>query len=396
MIKRLDQCSQVSLTHVDEVTVWDVGIYDLSGEVSISRRERKEAEALNEGAAGIDDFKNLEIQARNYFNEVKEHPVKEKEVDSLVKGFIQFSDGIRFDQHGDANERWRSFGHSINLDVKQLYAPEFVIQQVEELGVEWSPLVRVVFYGPALERIVGTKVYERKAKKELVPLDGQYERILLAVPSHETCHVDSTFSMVEKLVADSIGTGKELGLDRVTLAHWELTHTRLQELECEEAELQKERDFSKRHLVYLKKERQFQENFKDAKGIIDGLNHRKIKVSDLEGVDLVTLRRVIYLCTKGEERIEKPSTYFQVRSLVKKKSAFDYKKHGGDAINYVNQINRGELVDVNQMSFDQLEGVMNLLWSNSGTRIDGKYKQTYFSLKERYLQLKSQSKKTAA
>lgn len=379
-------------------------IYDLSDEHDIELRLKREQLELDEGSASVEDIEQLLIQAKAYFSQPAHYyvPVENGSdtVQDYVTGYIQINAGVRFDDKGMMHEIWKSFGQKLVLDLNTLLSPEGVIARVEALGLEWNSLVRVVFYGPCLEQMIGSRIYGKSEKKELLPLSEQYSNILLAKPDYQECQQESEsiFDFVEKQIKDAIQLGCSLELDRVTLGHWEMTHARLAELkemECEEKYLAR---FERGQKQAVAKRNDFDANFKSARLIIAGLNNQTMKVSDLFSEDEATLAKVLFLCEKQQERISNPALYFQVKALAKKKKqeAAAPLLENQSALGVIQKINKGEHVDIHLLNLDDLAAVFAILWGHTGMRISAQYKDRYFDLKERYQHLQTASKKQIA
>ncbi len=166
--------------------VHEGAIYDLRSDDELEIQKERELRLLNEDCAEVESINELEEQALSYFsNPYRAYYPKEEESPSLVTGYIQLNSGIRFDEKGCQIEIWRSFGQKLTIDFERLYDPESILTQIRTLGFETTELLRVVFYGPALSELVGTRDYSKGEKKSLEILEEDYPMILLAIQDKE-------------------------------------------------------------------------------------------------------------------------------------------------------------------------------------------------------------------
>lgn len=375
-------------------------IYDLSTEEEICKRLERERELLNEGGAAMDNIELLERQARKYFdNPVYVYTPEDEVACEWVTGFIQVNAGLKFDSNGKPVELWKSFGQKLVCDVEQLSDPEEIIKKVEETGIQWSDMVRIVFYGKSLQKFVGYKIYATSEVKELAPLCDAFKGIQLAIPSYEDCDSEeSIFSRIDELVKESILYGNDPGIDRVAMGHYELTLVRLEELKLEEAEISNSERILQKQKRNIEKRNDFDAHFKEARNAIKALNLGEVKVSQLFDKDSKFLGQMMYLCQKKGERIENPALFFQLKALASKRKCEEiYKSRESEkAIQIINKINSGDLVEVHLLGLDDLQEVFDVLWSGTGIRINNEYKAIYFELKERFTNLKRLNDKAAA
>ncbi len=384
----------------DAEEVDDRSIYDLSSDEEIERRLKRESDLLNEGCADLDNLELLEKQARTYFeNPNYVYTPEDEAAHDWVTGFIQINAGMKFDSNGKPVETWKSFGDKVICDVELLSGPVSIIKQVEATGIEWSSMVRIVFYGKSLERFVGSKIYRKGEKKELAPLCDEYKGIQLAIPSYEECESDdSIFSRIDSLVKESIQYGSELNIDRVAMGHYEMTLARLEELKYEESEALNNERILRIQKKNVERRNDFDAQFKEARETIRALNIGEVKVSQLFDKDARFLGQVMYLCQKKGERIENPALFFQLKALANKRKCEEIysSKESEGAITTINKINSGELVEIHLLSLDELESIFDVLWSGTGIRISKDYKSVYFDLKKRFTHLKRVKGKVAA
>ena len=376
-------------------------IYDLSSEKEIEQRVQREQRFLDGDSAEIEDLELLEKQAVAYFKKptVIRIPTDQSVKEDFVTGFIQVNVGLRFDTHGSPVEIWRGFGQKVIVELSVLDSVIDVVKRVEEMGIEWTSLVRVVFYGKGLELFTGSRVYKDGEKKELVPLSSESSQIMLAVPSYEECDNDeSIFSSIDRLVKENIQYGGDLGIDRVAMGHYELTLIRLEELKLEESEVfesERIQSFQKRS---VERRNEFDSNFREAREVIRALNLGQVKIKQLFDKESKLLGQVMYLCQKSGERIDNPAIFFQLKALVMKKKNEEIVQTPGiqGALTSIQRINSGEPVEVHLLDYEELDLIFKVLWSNTGTRISSQYKDVYFKLKERYAHHKKVALKKAA
>jgi hypothetical protein len=376
-----------------------LAIYDLRSNDELEIRRERDLRILDGESATIEDLELLEKQAIDYFKNPTRvfTPSEDVIVEDVVTGFIQVNAGIKFDENGKAKEIWKSFGQKLVVNVDRLFDPESIVDQVRSLGFDMTDLVRVVFYGPSLEQIVGSHEYSKGEKKLLEALSEEYSNILLAVPESRDTSDDSIFAYVENLKKESIQTGLDLGLDRSTIGHWEQTHIRLEELRLEANEQREVDRIRKIEERFAKRRTKYIENFREARLIINSLNNKNVLIKDLVDVDIKVLNQVLYLCNKDECRINEPAIYFQLNALAKRKATLDTDiGFDQESLSFIQRINKGEHVDIHLLSFDELDGILKILWSNSGIRINKEYKSVYFTLKERFYHLKNVAQKRAA
>lgn len=374
-------------------------IYDLRSEKEIESMRRRDQQLLDGESASLDDLSLLEEQAKNYFRKPTVIYIPSDEVEEeVVTGFIQINAGLKFDVNGTPVEIWKSFGEKIICSADLLYNPDEVIKLVESTGIHWNDLVRVVFYGKPLENIVGCRAYKAKERKELVALCESYKGIQLAIPSYDECDTEeSIFSRIDKLVKESIQVGNDLNLDRVAMGHYEMTLARLDELKLEEQELNKSNKLLHLQKQNIKKRNEFDERFKEARQTIKALNMGEIKVHQLFDKDSQFLGQMMYLCQKKGERIENPALFFQVKALANKRKCEEIQSSDNKgALDIINKINSGDMIEIHLLDYSELEEMFNILWSGAGIRINSEYKFVYFQLKERFTHLKRVNQKLAA
>lgn len=368
-------------------------IYDLADEKEILSREKYERESLDEGSPAVEDFERLKIHAEAYFERPHYYPMKEEDFKANhVTGFIQIYGGEKFDASGNMKEFWKSFGNKVVARVTDLYDPQKVITLVEEQGIKWNSMVRICFYGAPLEELIGSRSYGEKESKEFVPLNSEYENILLALP--DDCQVqvefDNTYEFVESLLSDNISTsGVSLGVYRVTLGHWELTKARLDELELEEAEESNLLRFSTRERDYVSNRNKFIEDYKEASLFIEGLNSGKSRIDHLYAKDTKFLDQVLFLAERVDKRINNPAAFAQIKSLAIKLRTNQMFKSKEEALGMIRKINSGDTVELHLLSLFLLEDIFSILWGNIGIKIITEKKEIYFQLKERLLRLRS-------
>lgn len=379
------------------------GIYDLSDDKDIEMRLKRDALWLNDSSSELDDLNSLESEAVSYFkNPLKvNYPVEKAVPESeYVTGYIQFNAGVKFTSSGEVEVTWKSYGQKLIVNVDMLLCPEDIIKYVEFFGIEYNPeIMRVCFYGLPLEKFVGSKQYNKGERKELVAHSDSYSNIFLAVPCMEECSRGdgSIYDVLDREISKEVMYGCEVNIDRVALGHWELTKARLEELKLEAVEEKESLRIQKLQRKSIERRNSYDENFKEARSIISGLNTSSVKVSDLITKTSKLLAQVVYLCEKKGERITNSAVYFQVKALTKKKRQADsmHLLEDKKALSVINDINNSKHVDIHLLDLLDLEGIFQILWSGVGLRISNEHKDKYFVLKERYQHLKSMNKQAA-
>ena len=108
----------------------------------------------------------------------------------------------------------------------------------------------------------------------------------------------------------------------------------------------------------------------------------------LSGMDIQILNQ-----SEVERQKERKKEAKEMESLPKRmEGSSDDQK----SLELIKLINSGGAVEVHLLSYEELDSVFKVLWGNVGVRISGKYKETYFLLKERFAFLKSIQGKDAA
>ena len=366
-------------------------IYDLADEKELELRRKLDLEGLLNGEPEVEDLVNLELRAKAYFdNPSKVYVPVETDLIQFVTGYIQVMDGINFLENGEVSVKWKSIGLKMKIEALELYEPDLVVSKVKNLGVELNEFTRIVFYGNPLKDIVGEKIYSKGETKKLVELCPEYSSIVIAVPDYEECsEADiSIYESIDCILKEEIPIGGELEISRVAMGHYWMTKQRLEELKEEEKEYSRLERIKSKEEARCMKFRQFNSNFEEARKVINYLNNSDLKVSDFKDEPVKLIAQVLYLAEKQGERIENKFTYFGLKSLLKKLKAEDaIHNTSTQSVELIRRINKGETVEVHLLDYQELEVVMNLLWSGA-SRIDSRYKDVYFSLKERFNHLK--------
>ncbi len=365
-------------------------IYDLSSETDIKFRLLRDQEFLDEGSASLENLELLESQARSYFKSPRSYSIEEGK-QAEVTGFIQYLAEMSFNQDGQVEQKWRSAGLKIKLNVEDLLFPERVISQIEQMGVEFNDLTRIVFYGFPLEDLVGCRFYTKGQKRDLESLSSEFTGILLAVPDYSDCsrYHKSIFESIEELFQEEVPFGNELSIPRVSSGHYELTLQCLEEVRLRELEETKSERLEELEAKRSGRKVDFDLKFKEPREIISSLNANSIRISDLANIEVPVLGQALWLAEKKGERIEKPIKYYQLKSLFKKKKAEELSEvKSGMRTNIIDQVNSGYPVEVHLLDYEELDITFAILWGG-GARIKQEYKDIYFKLKERYLHLKS-------
>lgn len=303
-------------------------IYNLDSEKDIVAREKYEFEQLNEGVPEVEKLDELESVAQAYFSHPNYYPIQEDDQEEAwVTCFFQQYKGASFDSNGHLKENWRTTGKKMIVKFEDLYQPEKVIAQAEAGGILVGEVIRIVVYGPALESLIGSKLYRPKEAKEFVPLIEGDNRILLATPSIEDCeYEESIYDWINQEIQDGIPYGIQPNVSRSTLGHWELTAARIDELQEEELERKNLLRFSKKETIFVKKQNEFADRYKEAKQFIKGINSGELTVKALYSLQAKVVEDVLYLAEKCNERIDNTAIYIQVRSLASKKKVSQLRK----------------------------------------------------------------------
>ena len=366
-------------------------IYDLADEKEILLREKYAQEALDEGCPSVDEFDELMELAEKYFNNPKHYPLSDdSESVNYVTGFIQIYSGSKFNKIGQMTEYWKSVDCKIVISVEQLLEPEKVIAAVESLGFKWSEIVRVVFYGSPLAGLIESRFYAEKESKELVPLENNYQNILLAAPDNceSELESESTFDWMDRELQEGILYGALPNAGRVVTGHWEMTWARLDELAEEEIEQTVLLQISRRERASVAKKNLFLEKYLEARSLITGLNSGLLSIGMIYNKDISVLEDVIHLSTKFNERVSNPAAFLQIKALVIKSKVQKHQESESFALSVIQKINKGDFVEIHLIPLTELEKVFTILWGNLGIKIIPSKKEVYYQLKSRLLQLR--------
>lgn len=367
-------------------------IYDLADEKEILSREKYLQDALDEGHPDVEDFDELLELAEAYFQNPKYYALDDgPESSNHVTGFIQIYSGQKFDKKGQMTEHWKSVDCKIVIDVEELLEPEKVIGLIESLGFKWTEIIRVVFYGSPLVNLIESRFYLDKESKELVPLDKDYQNILLAVPDYSEAEegIESIFEWIDREIQAGIPYGVIPDVGRVTTGHWEMTWARLDELAEEDLEQNNLLQFSRRERGFVTKKNHFFEKYQDARTLILGLNAGSLPIGMIYNKDISILEDVIHLSTKFNERINNPAAFLQIKSLVTKSKIQKHQEIDSFALSVIQKINKGDYVELHLIPLTELEKVFTILWGNLGIQIISTKKDMYHQLKSRLFQLRT-------
>ncbi|EQC44605.1 hypothetical protein M899_2469 [Bacteriovorax sp. BSW11_IV] len=365
-------------------------IYDLADEKEIERRIKQDQDWLSQGEPEVEELAKLEELATSYFESPTKVSYPKEEVQEYVTGYVQFLSGVEFTKNGDAVEKWKAIGSKVQVGTSKILDPEGLTVYLKLKGIELCKTTRIVFYGLPLSEIVGSRIYRKGERKKLTPLSSDYQNILLAIPDYEACSgmEKSIYDSIDSLIKEEVLYGTDLMIDRVALGHWEMTKARLEELKAEEEENRNIHKIQRIEKKVTQTKNEFDEKFKEARGFIDKLNKKEASFNDIEKESIELIKQVLWLAEKKGERIEDKITYFKLKSLYRKLKSDELLSNGGvNALKFIQNVNDGDLVEVHLLSLDELQQIMDVLWSGC-LRINPMYKQTYFSLKERYQHLK--------
>lgn len=367
-------------------------IYFLGNEREIKQIEKRERAILNEGSSEVDSLDELLKEAESYFKQPSNYSCEESDDEKeFVTGFIQMHCGVSFNSNGQLITKWKSIDCKIEIELQDLFQPDLIIQKIEGLGIKWTELVRVTFYGPCLEKIVGYRFYEEDDSKELIPLSDDYQNILLAIPQivSDLKHSDSIFDFVEHEINEGIPFGITPDLGRVAFGHWEWTHVRLNELEEDEMEARNLKSIEREEKLRVKEINDFNSKYKEAKDIIKGLNEKKIDPVEVYSLSLATLESILFVCEKLNFRLNESTHYYQVKAIFTKNKVVTLSTQATQALSIISKINKGEHVDFHLISLQVLEDVFAILWGGLGIKIDASKKAHYFTLKDSLLRLRA-------
>jgi hypothetical protein len=366
-------------------------IYDLADDKEILLRERYAQENLDEGCPSVDEFDELMELAEKYFNSPKHYPLgDDSESVDYVTGFIQIYSGNKFNKKGQMTEYWKSVDCKIVISVEQLLEPEKVIAAVESCGFKWSEIIRVVFYGSPLTGLIESRFYAEKESKELVPIENNYQNILLAAPDYceSELESESTFDWMDRELQEGILYGVMPNAGRVVTGHWEMTWARLDELAEEEIEQTVLLQISRRERSSVAKKNHFFEKYLEARSLITGLNSGLLSIGMIYNKDISVLEDVIHLSTKLNERVSNPAAFLQIKALVIKSKVQKHQESESFALSVIQKINNGDFVEIHLIPLTELEKVFTILWGNLGIKIIPSKKEVYHQLKSRLLQLR--------
>lgn len=361
------------------------GIYDLSTDKEIADRLKYEEEALNEGSPSTDNLAELEALSRAYFDNPNVYYLSEDDfVPNHITGFIQLYAGEKFDSRGRMTQVWKSINQKVIIKVSELLDPESIVSKIEQIGIKWSSIFRIIFYGSPLVEVIGSKIYDRSEARELLPLSNEYPNILLALPDYEEteAHSDSIYDWLEKEFENAILCGSFPSIDRVTSGHYEQTTIRLQELDEESLEQRNLNGIQKRENLSVVKKNEFIETYSEARSFIRMVNEKgNASVDKLYSLNLKTLEDVLFLCSRSFERIDEPLIYAQIKSYATKMKVNKLQLENSKALMLIQRVNGGEPIEPHLLCLADLEAIFDILYSNIGIKIHNK--DVYYDLKER-------------
>lgn len=376
-------------------------IYDLSSDKEIADKLKYEAEALNEGypSPDMENFEVLETLSRRYFECPNVYLLDEDDLKPThVTGFIQLYAGEKFDSQGKMTEVWKSINHKVIIRISDLLDPDKVITIIEQNGIKWSSIFRVVFYGSPLVEVIGSRFYSNKEAKELLSLSEDHPNILMALPDYEEteAHAESIYDWLDREFSDAIQCGSLPQISRVTSGHYELTAIRLQELNEQDLEQRNLNKIQKKETLFVGKKNEFIETYSDARAFIKVMNEEGGKaIGKLYSCNLKTLDDVLFLCSKSFERINDPLVYAQIKSYATKLRVNNLQTTDLKALMIIQRINGGESVEIHHLSLNDLESIFGILWSSIGIRIIPEKKEVYYALKERLRVLRLAKSRTS-
>lgn len=367
-------------------------IYFLEDEQSIRRIEKSEQIKLDEGSSNVEDLDSLLIEATDYFkNPNYSHTTEDDQGSDYLTCFIQIYSGVTFNGNGEMISKWKSIDHKVQIELRELLLPELLIYKIEQSGIKWTELVRVMIYGPGLEKLVGNRFYEEDESKELVPLSDEFPNILLAIPNieFELDSEESIFEFTEREINEGIPFGIIPDFGRVTLGHWEWTHIRLLELQEEEMEERVLKTIELEEKFRAKEMNDFINKYKDAKDFIKGLNNKVIDPVEVYSLSLEMLNNILFVTEKLNFRLSDSAHYYQIKALYTKSKVSHISTQATQALSIIEKINKGDHVDFHLISMATLEDIFAILWSGTGIKIHSSKKEHYFTLKDSLLRMRA-------
>ncbi len=364
-------------------------IYDLSTDKEIADRLKYEEEALNEGhpIPSAETLSELEALSRAYFECPNVYHQDEDDFKpSHITGYIQLYSGEKFDSRGRLAEVWKSINQKLVIDISELMDPESIVTKIEQNGLKWSSIFRIVFYGHPLVEVIGSKIYGRSEAKELLPLSNEYPNILLALPDYEETEANSgsIYEWLEQEFSDAVLCGSYPQISRVTSGHYELTAIRLQEIFEENLEQGSLNRIQHKEIISVGKMNEFIEAYSEARAFIRLVNEKgSAEIGKLYSLSLKVLDDVLFLCSRSFERIEDPLIYAQIKSYSTKLKVNKLQLENSRALMLIQKINRGETVETHLLSLADLESIFEILWGNIGIKIIPEKREIYYDLKER-------------
>ena len=396
LVSLLEQIlSEVFQVEEDEESI-DVitgnSIYFLGSEKEILQIEKSEAHKLNEGSSSIELIDQLQREAEDYFK-CPNHFISydaENEQEYLT-GFIQMYNGVTYNSKGELVPKWKSIDLKFHVEFHELLMPDNVITKIESFGIRWTELVRVMFYGPSLERLLGSRIYHEDESKELVSLSDNHPNILLAIQQLESDlnYSDSIFEFIENEVNEGIPYGITPDFGRVALGHWEWTHIRISEIEEEEMEERNLKIIEREEKIRVSEMNDFINKYKDAKDFIRGLNEKVINPIEVYSISQEMLGNILFVCEKLNFRLKESAHYYQVKAVYSKNKVTIITTQATQALLIIEKINKGVHVDFHLISLQVLEDLFAILWSGLGIQIDSSKKDQYFVLKDSLLRMRA-------
>jgi len=392
---------QESASDFNEVTCGDLidgSIYSLLTEKEIESIEAFNARELNEGSAEVEDLDTLKRQAEEYFKKPSYYPLKEESIEH-VTGFVSVFYG--FGQNGEM--LFKSTGAKIEMELEKVESVEAITEALNLIGYELNELVQVKFYSPSLHRIVGMIDYKEGEKKQFEVHSNEYPNILYAMPSVQEVDTlvgdDSIYSALDRILNEEsiYGYSAEEVLGKEGFSHWSVTK---EFFETRSIEIREEESIVKVEKARTMSRAKFQKGFELEIDWIRRLNVGEATVSELKDSGSSHLvNRILYVSNSNsfQVRLQKKGVCEQLSALSRFFESNDKlncpsieSEDRRKAIELVKRINSGADIKVHELDPSLICSTMSLLWDRSaGIRIDYKFVQTYFQLKERFQALRT-------
>ena len=147
--------------------------------------------------------------------------------------------------------------------------------------------------------------------------------------------------------------------------------------------------FTRNEKKFVAKQNVFLNRYEEARFTINGLNKGSLGIEVVFRKPLEVLEDILYLAEKCNERISNPRNYQQIRSLYVKTKLQKHFTSDSKAIQTIQRINKGEMVEIHLLSYLDLQDIFDVLWGNLGIKISEDKKSVYLELKDRLLRFRT-------